>query len=110
MWQLFVKVGGSRKKWRDACAVLLNMICITAASLGLDAPFGSLTLCMFRTSNSKKPKMRLKAAEGRLFLPILTTMIARFFSPVGDMEDIRLQCLQSLCRCYAHLVVGTTRL
>ena len=79
MWFCFTEVGGKMTKPQEACAMLFNMINVVASDLGLEQPIASLVVTMFRPSMNKKPKMRLKAAEGRYFLPILTVMLQRFF-------------------------------
>ena len=58
---------------------------------------------MVRPSKTKKPRMRLKAAEGRDFLPILTKMLADYFPARDEAEQVRLHCCQALCRCYLEL-------
>ena len=43
------------------------------------------------TMGSKKPRARLKAAEGRYLQPILTAMLEEWFPPTNPMEHIRLE-------------------
>ena len=47
--------------------------------------------------------MRLKAAEGRALLPVLTTVLARYFPAGNEREEMRLSCSQALCRVYLEL-------
>ena len=69
MWFCFTEVGGKMTKPQEACAMLFNMINVVASDLSLEQPMASLVVTMFRPSMNKKPKMRLKAAEGRYFCP-----------------------------------------
>ena len=101
-WELFVKVGGKVTKPQEALDVLYDMICISAADLGLDRPFAQLTLSMFRRKKVR-PRMALKATEGRMYLPILTYMVVKFFPPADEYERLRLDCLRSMVRCYWEL-------
>ena len=60
MWELFVSLGGTFDKHLGPCSVLLHMIKVMATKeLGLEQPFASLTIGMFRTKASKRPVMRL---------------------------------------------------
>jgi len=67
MWELFVFMGGTMKRSISACSKLLCMIRAMSKDMEMDCPITDLTVCMFRAQPSKKPKMKLKAAEGRLF-------------------------------------------
>jgi hypothetical protein len=78
MWELFRELGGTQRSWTHACGLLENMMKVAAKTLGLASPFHSLTIGMVRPSKSK-PKMKLKAAEGRHFLTVLRHMLANFF-------------------------------
>ena len=71
MWELFLAVGGTYHNPSAACAALNNMIIVTAKELGVEKPFHMLTVGMIKASGAKKPRMRLKAAEGRHFYQFL---------------------------------------
>ena len=86
MWELFVVVGGTMNKHLAACSILKNMAELQARQLGLEMPFVSLTVLMFRSSMKKKPNMKLKAAESRRFLPVRTAIIQEYFPPSNDYE------------------------
>ena len=43
------------------------MIKVVTKQLNMDVIFGELTITMIRPAAGKKPRMRLKAAEGRRF-------------------------------------------
>ena len=103
MWELFTEVGGVFSRSQEACAVLLATARMTAKKLGLDAPFNVLTVTMIKPSTKKRPRMKLKATEGRNFLPILTTMLVECFPHSSERLELRLRCCQSLCRCYYEL-------
>ena len=103
LWEVFVCVGGTFTKWKDACATIMNMIGAVATHLGVEKPFTTLVVTMLRPSTSKKPRMRLKAAEGRNLLPIVTRMLQTFSLAANEREQLRLHCCQALCRCYLEL-------
>ena len=90
--ELFGELGGTLENWRPACDRLLHMTEILAHELGLEKPFHTLTLTMFRRKGAKKHKLRLKAAEGRRLVPILARML-KAFSP--------LRAITSDCGCNA---------
>ena len=71
LWQIFVVCGGTHYKPLAACSMLYNMTIMAARDLEMEVPIVTLTVGMFRVSG-KKPKLKLKASEGRRFLQILT--------------------------------------
>ena len=103
MWELFLTVGGVYSRPKEACATLLNMTKLFAKRLGLEPPFNALTIRMIKPQASKRPRMALKAAEGRYFLPVLTKMLADAFPPDSALAQVRLDCCKALCRCYYEL-------
>ena len=103
MWEAFREVGGSFKQWKGACGRLQNLCDMCAKRLGLEKPFHSLTIQMFRSKASSKPKMKLKAAEGRHFLPVLREVLATCFSMVTVHEQTRLQAVDALLDAYRLL-------
>ena len=103
MWELFRQVGGSYSNPRAACATLMNIIKVYSKKLGLEVPFGALTVRMIKATPSKKPRMRLKAGEARYFLPVLTAMLTDAFPVVSPVEQLRLDCCRAMCRMYAVL-------
>ena len=79
MWELFKDLDGTYHKPRDICANLLAMVKLASKSMRLpEAPFSDLTVGMIRPRLTKKPAMQLKAAEGRIFVPVLCVMLADF--------------------------------
>ena len=96
MWELFVELGGNYRGWSQACALLENMMRLASRSLGQPHPFRRLSIGMIRPAATGKPKLKLKAAEGRTLLPVLHYMLSRF-SPVADAHSrMRLQCVAAL--------------
>ena len=47
-----------------------------------------------------KPKMKLKAAEGRYFLPILCYIVKEFFGLNTDHERLRYNCCLAMLSIY----------
>ena len=78
MRQLFTAVKGMVTKPKQGCTKLYVMICTAARSLNLEKPFWDLTFTMFQPGKGKHPRMRLKAAESRYFLPVLLQVLRLF--------------------------------
>jgi len=103
MWELFLELRGSQSNWIRACGLLENMMKVAAKSLGRQPPFHSLTVGMLRANTTSKPKMKLKAAEGRYFLPVLHTMLTKFFPCQTQHAKTRLWCAEALLSVYSEL-------
>jgi hypothetical protein len=58
---------------------------------------------MLRANTKSKPKMKLKAAEGRYFLPVLHTMLTKFFPCQTQHAKTRLKCAEALLSVYSEL-------
>ena len=78
VYDMFRKVGGTFRKWHDACGILLNLFRMAAAHINVAMPFNVLTLGMIRAAKGKKTKLKLKAYEGRKFTPILIATLMIF--------------------------------
>ena len=74
-WDLFKQLHGTRRKHKEATSILGNMALLVAKSIGIQAPFNFLSINMIRSQGKKKPAMRLKAAEGRRFIPVLRQIL-----------------------------------
>ena len=80
------------------------MITLMAHELSLEKPFSCLTLGMIRGKETgDKPKMKLKATEGRRCLPILVRMLKHFFPMVTLQQQKRYYCALNLSLCYDEL-------
>ena len=102
MWVYSKRLGGTKKRWVNVCGILENMVRVASAALGVEAPFARLTLGMIRADGSGKPRMKLKAAEGRSFLPVLLKMMRNLFETDAEHE-LRCQCLEAMVKIYAEL-------
>ena len=102
-WELFKLLGGSYSSPKGACAKLLNMVKVQARALEIEPPINALTVYMIRVTMKKKPRMRLKAAEGRFMLPILHAILLHCFPATSPYEVLRIRCVQALLSCYEHL-------
>ena len=88
----------------SACNRIENMMTLAAKSLSVEPPFDSLTVGMIRKEKAgKKPKLALKAAEGRYFVPVLYHMLAIFFAVDSPYKQTRLDCVGALKNIYAEL-------
>ena len=99
MIELFYELGGKITSPVPACARLENMIKVCAQANSWPVPFHSLTIGMIKVSG-KKPKMRLKATEGRLTLPIVIQLLKHYFPCVSGHAQLRLNCCIALRDCY----------
>ena len=68
----------------------------------METPINDLTVTMFR-NQSKAPKLKLKAAHGRHFLPVLREMLRSFFPIDTDHSKLRYQCVHNLYMCYYEM-------
>ena len=104
MWHLFKKrLSGTFKNPAVALTKLMNMMKFSAAILGVEKPFNKLSMGMIRSSSTHKPKLKLKAAEGRHFLPVLIHMMQSLFGILNPYEQMMVHCLQALQNCYVLL-------
>ena len=103
MWELATSMGATFRRWEQPIGNLMNMVKAMARTLGVEAPFHQLTMGMIRASAKNKPRMKLKAAEGRYFLPVLVHMLKTYFACESPRDQARLHCGQALCRCYYYL-------
>ena len=102
MWEVFVGLGGTEARWVKACGVLENMVRVAAKAMKMDPPFANLTIGMMLPTQ-KRPKLKLKAAEGRYFLRVLEYLLRELVPAATAHEVLRLQCVQALLKVYAEL-------
>ena len=101
LWQLFsIELKGNFSNHLDPCGKLMMLLRMHARRLGVECPIGHLTIFMFRTKNSKRPKLRAKAAETRYLCPIILDMLQFSFPSDSAYASLRIHCLQALCDCY----------
>ena len=103
LWELFKALGGTFRSPHSACSKLEHMIDMCSRHLGMERPFTTLYVTMFRSAASDKPKFKAKAAENRHFLPVLREMLARCFAIETAHDRLRYHCVDALYRCYAEL-------
>ena len=108
MYELYKELKGTRDKTLDACGKLLSMTKAMAIICEVDMPFASFTAGMIRGTTPRcKPKLKLKAAEGRHFLPILVEILRRFFKMDTEHKRRRYNCVLHLKLCYDELANWT---
>lgn len=101
--ELFKDLHGVYTNSQYACGQLENMMRLVAKDMGVDPPFHTLTLPMFYNVSKGKPKLKLKAAEGRHFLPIAKKMLETCFDCTSPHARLRLTCAAELCFVYQEL-------
>ena len=71
LFDLFLLLHGLITSPQLACGKLIILLNTSAKQLGTHNPLGHLTLLMFR-GDTKKPRLKTKAAEGRHMLSVIT--------------------------------------
>ena len=99
LWEMFKQLRGTYKKPLVACERLTKMSKAMADEMDIEPPFSHLTVTMIRSAAGKKAYMKLKAAEGRRYIPILARMILHFFGTAGRWGLIY-NCISQLAKAY----------
>ena len=99
LWELYCSLGGTSTN-RGPCQMLLAMIHSMARELEVEIPLNTLTYGMMKKDTSAPPKLKLKAAEGRNFLPVLCKVLSTCFSMDSEHGQLRFHCLDSLRQLY----------
>ena len=81
----------------------MNPLKVAALDLGEALPLQDLTLTMFSTAAKMRPKLKLKAAEGRHTLPIVLCLLQKLWEHDSKHAQVRLQCIDALNSCYEKL-------
>ena len=102
MWELFIDLGGTESRWKKACGALENMSRVAAKALGEKPPFNNLTIGMLIPTD-KRPKMKLKAAEGRYFVKVLEYILKNLVACDTEHQKLRLHCVSALVSVYAEI-------
>ena len=106
LFHLFTLLGGKRygavTKQNSVCNQIMNMVQIAARHAGCETPEAVLTLERFRAKKAK-PKLKLKAADSRYYLPALLATLRLFFSPKSDRDHMMHGCVAALVDIYAEL-------
>ena len=103
LWELFKTLGGTFKRSLKECGQLMAMIKAKADELGVEPPFFHLTVTMIRGSMKVKPKMKIKAAESRRLIPVLSAVLLDFFECTTPRQKKRQLCVQYLAKTYEQL-------
>ena len=94
LFELYEEIGTNG----DALGDLLGLIRWAAKQLNMEPPIGKLTLLMFK-SPTKRPKLKVKAAECRHLVPIVHKMLTLF--PMGSEHSrMRFSCVGLLVDIY----------
>ena len=102
-WEIIRILNGSYKKWQHACGLLLNMVELAARQLKVPKPFNNLVIGMILSKAGGKPRMKLKAAEARHYVPVLRKILQDFLPMYGPHALLRRQCLDALHCVYLEL-------
>ena len=103
VWELFREAKGTMANGKAACATVLNIVHTKARELGMDSPTNDLTPTMNRASMKDRPRLKVKAAEGRCLLVVIAHMLETYYDITTEHNKIRLQCVKALCRVYNEL-------
>ena len=99
-WGIFKELKGAITNYKPACAKMFSMFSMMAKDLNETLPFRELPVNLFRSSGAKPPKLRLKAANGRHFLPVLIAVLEQMMPCENQHAKLRLACLKALQSCY----------
>ena len=92
--------GGGMTTGQHAATTLFNMFNIMATHLKVGLPFRELNVRLFRTGLKQAPKLKLKAAAGRYFLPVLVATMEHMVDCTSEHAMMRLSCMTALEQCY----------
>ena len=97
-WFLFVALGGRR----HGPACIACRVRPHQGEDGLDRLHLNLTARKFRAQS--KPKMALKAADGRHCLPTLVKVLQLFFPAGSPRKRVMVGCVETQCDIYKELI------
>ena len=104
VFEIFTSLGGSLyASGRHEIMQQINSMCRCMAREHGDLPFVEIKLNMVRTSMSKHPCLKLKAAEARYFLPVLRRVLMNCVDISSPHAVLRFNCLNELFLCYHEL-------
>ena len=98
-WELFKKMGGVYHRPDGVLGNLMAMIDCTRKLHHIPKPFNKLTIGMVRPQ-SKKPKLKVKAAEARYALKVFRHMLPKFFPAESPREKLREDMIEALAMAY----------
>ena len=78
-------VGGIFTKSVLACGKIINMLRAAASVISTPCVIGKLTIRMFIEKTSARPKMKIKAAEGRYMFEIVYVLL-NLFAPKNTIS------------------------
>ena len=103
LWECFVEAGGVISSPQAALSKLLTMIRFCSKEVGAIWTLNELTMGMIRASLDKGPKLKLKAAEGRYFIPVLRELLRSCFGLHTEHQRLRFNCLEQLHLVYKEM-------
>ena len=96
LWELVTEFGGTAGDCGEALGHLEFLIRTASKSLGKDRPpFNKLSIGMLKVPG-KAPKLKIKAAESRYFMPVLLFILQNFVKCDTPHKETRLNCLSVL--------------
>jgi len=98
MWELYVQFGSSP----EALSRLVDLIALASRQLGIEPPVRFLTALMLRV-DSKAPKLKLKAAQGRYMVDVVHFILTNLVLPATPYQHTRSQCLTALWEVYKEM-------
>jgi len=106
MWELFKVYGGTLTKTLEPCARILWLLRTMAKQVGVDCPIAELCLTMFRAkgeSGTKRPKLKLKAADSRYILHLLVLILEKAAPRATQHDQIMYLAAWNLDQCYQEM-------
>ena len=107
LWFMYTRLGGVKSaslvRSGEVCTKIMNMTRLAARAAGLENPGAKLTLLRFRPKPNGPPKLTLKAADSRHYLPLLQKTLEMFFPPTTAREKVLHACVRALANVYKEL-------
>jgi hypothetical protein len=105
LWDLMVDLGGNASSPGKALGELMFLIRNASKAIGQQRPpFNKLTVGMLKQPG-KAPKLKIKAAESRYFLPVLLHILEHFVPCDTHHREMRLHCVRALNEMYKAMKV-----
>ena len=104
-WELFILMGGVASKPGPVLADLINLIKRSSKAVCQDRPpINNLTIGMLK-SPGKNPRLKVKAAESRYFLPVVRHLLEHIFPRNSPHEVLRYNLICKLDDFYKQMRV-----
>ena len=102
LYELFHEMGGIVTRSKSTLSDILGLIRFAAMDLNVNAPINNLTFGMIKQPKGS-PKLKVKAAESRYLLPIITRMFEKIVPRTTPHQKLRFNCVFKLDQFYKKM-------